>query len=64
MSHKQRRKAIEKQKPKKVLFTPAYQSYFSAGDESKPYCPECGEYVEEFANYCSDCGQRLDWPYC
>jgi len=26
------------------------------------YCPNCHQhYLSEYSNYCSECGQRLDW---
>lgn len=52
---------IKRNRPKLVCFTPAYQSYFSAGDEAEPYCPTCEEMLEDGMNYCPDCGQRLEW---
>jgi len=43
------RVAIEKQIPKK----PDYQ-----GEHEK--CPTCGSF-HVFGNYCTECGQKLDW---
>lgn len=25
------------------------------------FCPVCGEEVKENVNYCSTCGQKMDW---
>ena len=46
-----------------VLFTPAFQSYYSAGDEAEPYCPTCDRDLRDvdYCNYCPDCGQALEW---
>ncbi len=45
----------------KVQWTEAYQSYFSAGDESEPFCDNCETFLEEEFNYCPGCGSKLDW---
>ena len=51
---------MEKQIPKKVRWTDAYQSYTSAGDEAESYCPCCDMQVNEDDNrYCSNCGQLM-----
>ena len=26
-----------------------------------PVCPRCGKYLDEDQNFCSHCGQKLDW---
>ena len=54
-------KVLEKQKSMKVGYTPAYQSYMSAGDESESYCLSCGSKVDEDDHFCRDCGQALDF---
>lgn len=52
----------EKEKPKLVIWTPAYQSYFSAGDEAESFCPVCDEQVVEHEdNYCRKCGCFLEY---
>lgn len=55
--------ALEKQTPKKIIETPAFQSYYSAGDESETLCPSCENEleIENQIKYCHDCGQKLDW---
>ncbi|WP_412675672.1 zinc-ribbon domain-containing protein [Bacillus mycoides] len=45
----------------KVQWTPAFQSYNSAGDESEPFCVECETYLQDDFKYCPGCGSRLDW---
>lgn len=52
---------IKRNKACAVGFTPAYQSYFSAGDESEPFCRVCDEMLEEYVNFCPYCGQKLNW---
>ncbi|WP_440896267.1 zinc ribbon domain-containing protein [Amphibacillus sp. Q70] len=42
-----------------VYYTPAYQSYFSAGDESEAFCSNCDEYLEDGWNYCPMCGAKM-----
>lgn len=54
--------ALDKQIPKKVRWTPAFQSYYSAGDEAESFCPVCDEEVEEDQdNYCRICGTKLEY---
>jgi predicted RNA-binding Zn-ribbon protein involved in translation (DUF1610 family) len=51
--------------PKDVSHTEAFQSYFSAGDESEALCPSCECLLDDYDwehrqfNYCPECGQRL-----
>lgn len=48
----------------KVQWTPAYQSYHSAGDEAEPFCDKCERILgnlEDGFNYCPQCGSKLDW---
>lgn len=54
---------LEKQIPKGVIETPAFQSYYSAGDESETLCPSCENEleIENQNKYCCECGQKLDW---
>lgn len=51
-------------KPKKVCHTVAPHPTMDSDQEFDYfYCPNCGEYLNErFINeYCSICGQALDW---
>lgn len=48
------RVAIEKQIPKKI----AYQIGKNGLNHEK--CPTCGSF-HVFGNYCTECGQRLNW---
>lgn len=47
--------ALEKQIPKKpIMIKDVAETYY--------ICPECEWEVDKFDdNYCSDCGQKLDW---
>lgn len=45
----------------KVQWTPAWQSYHSAGDEADPFCDKCECYLEDGFKYCPGCGSKLDW---
>lgn len=45
------------------LWTPAYQSYDSAGDEAEPYCSNCETYFNDDDTYCSGCGRWIDWYF-
>lgn len=42
-----------------VLYTPAYQSYFSAGDEGEPYCGNCDYSLEDGNAFRPSCGAFL-----
>lgn len=55
--------ALSKQVSKKIIETPAFQSYYSAGDESETLCPNCENEleIENQTKYCCECGQKLDW---
>lgn len=53
---------MKRNRPKLVGFTPAFQSYISAGDESEAFCPTCDCMpLEDGTNFCPYCGQRLEW---
>ncbi len=39
----------------------ASKPLFIVGDYDLPICPECKQMVEDSENYCSECGQKLDW---
>lgn len=54
--HGDRRIDVEKSE---VRWTPAYQNYFSAGDESEPYCSNCEEALSGGMKFCPSCGQKL-----
>ena len=49
------------EKKTRPVYTPAYQSYHSAGDESVSFCEECEMYLSEDYKYCPECGCRIDW---
>lgn len=44
--------AIEKQIPKKPKTDDRYIMYI---------CPCCNDFIKVNHNYCTNCGQRLDW---
>lgn len=45
----------------KVQWTPAFQSYYSAGDEAEPFCDKCEQILQDGYKYCPVCGGKLDW---
>lgn len=47
-------------KPQYTIWTPAYQSYYSAGDEAECFCNHCEESLdgESCEEICPHCGQR------
>ncbi|API93989.1 MULTISPECIES: hypothetical protein [unclassified Virgibacillus] len=45
----------------KVQWTPAYQNYYSAGDEAEPFCDEYEFYLLDNFKYCPGCGGNLNW---
>lgn len=47
-------------KPKNAIWTPAYQSYYSAGDEAECFCGNCEEILDgdNDKETCAKCGQR------
>lgn len=52
----------DKSEPKMVVWTPAYQSYYSAGDEAECLCPVCdSDVVEDDDYFCPTCGQALKY---
>lgn len=52
----------DKSEPRMVVWTPAYQSYYSAGDEAECLCPVCDSDVsEEDDCFCPTCGQALKY---
>ena len=55
---------VDKETPKKVCHTIAPHPTIEYDQEFDYfYCPNCGEWVNEkcMDNYCSICGQKLDW---
>lgn len=55
-------KALEKQIPKK----PKMRHFKKYDRYNDGWCPCCESYVieENNKNFCSECGQRLDWGDC
>lgn len=53
-------KEINKEYPQKVFFDTKINS-----NEIFPICPICEKKLiaEKRYNYCSNCGQKLDWSY-
>ena len=52
----------DKSEPRMVRWTPAYQSYYSAGDEAECFCPVCdSDVVEDDDYFCPTCGQALKY---
>lgn len=49
--------SLEKQIPKKVKVK------IKEDEQNRKYhhCPVCDRWITSMANYCSDCGQALDW---
>lgn len=47
-------------KPKYAIWTPAYQSYFSAGDDAECFCGNCKKNIdgEDDEEICPHCGQK------
>ncbi len=54
--------ALEKQIPKEPKYKKQLRDFFGMATVVKGDCPCCGK-VEIYsnANYCPDCGQKLDW---
>lgn len=54
--------ALEKQIPKEPKYKKQLRDFFGVATVVKGDCPCCGK-VEIYsnANYCPDCGQKLDW---
>ncbi len=55
-------RALEKQIPKEPKYKKQLRDFFGVATVVKGDCPCCGK-VEIYsnANYCPNCGQKLDW---
>lgn len=53
--------ALEKQIPKKPLEFNVLQNNFGKLLYKRGKCPICGEKMINDINYCSNCGQAIDW---
>nr|DAF82122.1 MAG TPA: hypothetical protein [Bacteriophage sp.] len=55
-------KALEKQIPKEPKYKKQLRDFFGVATVVKGDCPCCGKAeIYSNANYCPDCGQKLDW---
>lgn len=55
-------KALEKQIPKEPKYKKQLRDFFGIATVVKGDCPCCGKAeIYSNANYCPDCGQKLDW---
>lgn len=55
-------KALEKQIPKEPKYKKQLRDFFGMVYVTKGDCPCCGKAeIYSNANYCPDCGQKLDW---
>ncbi len=53
---------LEKQIPKKPKYRKQLRDFFGMVYVTKGDCPCCGKAeIYSNANYCPDCGQKLDW---
>lgn len=54
--------ALEKQIPKEPKYKKQLRDFFGVATVVKGDCPRCGKAeIYSNANYCPDCGQKLDW---
>lgn len=54
--------ALEKQIPKEPKYKKQLRDFFGMVYVTKGDCPCCGKAeIYSNANYCPDCGQKLDW---
>ena len=58
--------AMKKQDPMKPVIEQGAPSYYGGSGICREYCacPKCGEAVgrgDDKANYCPECGQKIDW---
>lgn len=53
---------LEKQIPKEPKYKRQLRDFFGVATVVKGDCPRCGKAeIYSNANYCPDCGQKLDW---
>lgn len=53
---------LEKQIPKEPKYKKQLRDFFETTFVTKGDCPRCGKAeIYSNANYCPDCGQKLDW---
>ena len=60
------REALRKQEPMNPVIEQGAPSYYGGAWICRDYCgcPKCGEEVgrgDDKANYCHECGQKIDW---
>ncbi len=58
--------ALRRQEPMKPVIEQGAPSYYGGTGRCRDYCgcQKCGEAVgrgDDKANYCPDCGQKIDW---
>ena len=54
--------ASEKEIPKEPKYKKQLRDFFGVATVIKGDCPRCGKAeIYSNANYCPDCGQKLDW---
>ena len=58
--------AMDRQEPMRPVIEQGAPSYYGGSGICREYCacPKCGEAVgrgDDKANYCPECGQKLDW---
>lgn len=60
------KEVFDKQEPMKPVIEQGAPSYYGGSGICREYCacPKCGEAVgrgDDKANYCPECGQKIDW---
>ena len=60
------KEVFDKQEPMNPVIEQGAPSYYGGTSICRDYysCPKCGEEVgrgDDKANYCPDCGQKIDW---
>ena len=58
--------AMDRQEPMNPVIEQGAPSYYGGSGICREYCacPKCGEAVgrgDDKANYCPECGQKIDW---
>ena len=58
--------AMDRQEPMNPVIEQGAPSYYGGAGICRDYCgcPKCGEEVgrgDDKANYCPECGQKIDW---